>query len=357
MSDTPAIIASALPGNREEAQRAGITIAARMSAADSSSSTDELRRWTIVIVVGFLFVAAFTQLNAVYGHKFFDITGRAKWIWPRVQMSSEFPVVFFAARDFDLPKNRYYTHIKIAGDPEYTLYLNGREIASRSLTDASALDVYDVSALARDGRNRIVVAVRSVKGVGGLIVAVDLAPETENYIVTDRAWKLTRVWTPELLLHDVPRMETPIEIGEPPVGRWNYLQPRAAAIANEARTIAEPHAAFQAKTRLPEVKVVSGTAIGSTRPVRAWGFDFGWLDGRARIVRDRDISLCQVIEIRYANAREELLAVEAKTHSIVFASGETSVIDPETRHFRWIGVYGRPARAEVLAPAGAPAPH
>lgn len=315
-----------------------------MSAADSN----EIRRWTIVLLLGFLFVAAFTQLNAVYGHKFFDITGRAQWIWPRVQRSSEFPVVFFAARDFDLPKSRYYTHIKIAGDPEYTLYLNGRQIASRSLTDPSALDVYDVSALARDGHNRIVVAARSVKGVGGLLVAVDLAPETENYIVTDRSWKLTRVWTPELLVRDVPRMERPIEIGEPPVGRWNYLRPRAAAIDSEEVVVAEPHDAFLAKTRLPEVKVVSGTAIGSTRPVRAWGFDFGWIDGRARIVRDRDVNLCQVIEIRYSNAREELLAVEAKTHPVVFASGETAVVDPETRHFRWIGVYGRPARAEVV---------
>src|SRR2546421_3451156 len=178
MSDTPAIIASGLPGNREEAQRAGITIAARMSAADSN----DIRRWTIVLIAGFLFVAAFTQLNAVYGHKFFDVTGRAKWIWPRVEMSSEIPVAFFATRDFELPKNRYYTHIKIAADPEYTLYLNGREIASRRATESGALDVYDVGAFARDGRNRIVIAVRSVKGVGGLLVAVDLAPETENYI-------------------------------------------------------------------------------------------------------------------------------------------------------------------------------
>jgi hypothetical protein len=344
MSDTPAIIASGLPGNREEAQRAGITIAARMSAADSN----EIRRWTIVIVLAFLFFAAFTQLNAVYGHKFYDITGHAKWIWPRVEMSSEIPVAFFATRDFDVPPTHYYAHIKIACDPEYTLYLNGREIASRRLTDASALDVYDVSALVHDGRNRIVVAVRSVKGVGGLLVAVDLAPETENYVVTDRAWKLSRSWDPSLLQRDDRGMEVPIEVGEPPLGRWNYLQPRDAVIESGAIAVAEPHAMFRAKTRLPEIKVVGGTAIGSTRPVRVDGYDFGWLDGHVRIVRDRDINLCQVLEIRYANAKEELLAVEGKTASIVFAPGESMVVDPETRHFRWIGVYGRPARADVI---------
>jgi len=319
-----------------------------MSAADST----EIRKWTIVLLLCFLFFAAFTTLNAVYGHKFYDITGRAQWIWPRVEMSSEVPVAFFATRDLDLPLTRYYTHIKIACDPEYTLYLNGREIAAKRMIDASALDVYDVSSLVHDGRNRIVVAARSVKGVGGLLVAVDLAPETENWVVTDRRWRVSRVWDSSLLQRDLREMEVPVEIGEPPVGRWNYLQPRDVPLESAAFAIAEPHEAMRAKTRLPEIKVVGGTAIGSTRRVRAFGYDFGWLDGRVRIVRDRDINLCQVLEIRYANAREELLAVEGKTEPVVFAPGESIVVDPDVRHFRWIGVYGRPARADVIVPVG-----
>ena len=82
--------------------------------------------------------------------------------------------------------------------------------------------------------------------------------------------------------------------------------------------------------------------------MRAFGYDFGWLDGQARLVRNRDLQLCQVIDIRYANAKEELLAVEGRTHAVVFAPGESVVVDPETRHFRWIGVYGRPVRADVV---------
>jgi hypothetical protein len=348
MSETPAIIASGLPGKREDAHRAGITIAARMDESDSSNQREELRRLSIAIVIGFLFVAAFTHLQSVYAHKFHDVTGRARWIWPRVEMSSEIPVAFFATRDFDLPANRYYTHIKIAADPEYTLYFNGREIASRRATDASGLDVYDVGALSRDGRNRIVVAVRSVKGAGGLLATVDIAPEVENFVITDRGWKVSRVWSPELLLRDVASSETPSEVGEPPVGRWNYLQPRTAEIASEAKSIAAPLGVFAAKTSLPEVKVVGGTAIGSTRRVRAWGYEFGWIDGRARVTRDRDVNLGQVIEIRYANAPDEVLMVEGKTQPLVFAPGESSVTDPEVRHFRYIGVYGRPARADVV---------
>ena len=319
-----------------------------MSRYFGRSDSIEVRRWSIVIVIGFLFIAAFTHLNAVYGHKFYDVTGRAEWIWPRVQMSSELPVAFFATKDFDLPKNRYYTHIKIAADPEYTLYLNGREIASRRRDEASAMDVYDVTPLARDGRNRIVVAVRSVKGVGGLLAGIDLSPETENYVATDRTWRLSRTWSPVLLARDLPRMEVPIAIGQPPVGRWNYLQPRHAEIASESSAIVEPKKEFIGQARLTDVKVVSGVAIRTTRAARAWGYDFGWIDGRARITRDRDLNLAQVIEIRYSSAADELLMTEGNIHPLVFAQGERSVIDPDARHFRFIGVYGRPARAEVL---------
>src|SRR5690242_10147048 len=92
---------------------------------------DLMKRLTIVIILGFLFVAAFTHLDRVYSQKFFDVTGRAEWIWPKVQLSRDVPVAFFATRDLDLPANRYYTKIKVAGDPEYTLYFNGQEIGGR----------------------------------------------------------------------------------------------------------------------------------------------------------------------------------------------------------------------------------
>ena len=46
-------------------------------------------------------------------------------------MSANEPVAFFAAREFTLPPNRVYTRLKVLGDPEYTLYVNGREIAGR----------------------------------------------------------------------------------------------------------------------------------------------------------------------------------------------------------------------------------
>ncbi|HEV8433249.1 MAG TPA: hypothetical protein VGR95_07540, partial [Thermoanaerobaculia bacterium] len=59
------------------------------TAADSIPRADRqlLVRLTIVIILGFLFVAAFARLNLVYGRKFFDVSGPARWIWPNVDIS------------------------------------------------------------------------------------------------------------------------------------------------------------------------------------------------------------------------------------------------------------------------------
>src|ERR1044072_5817348 len=158
-----------------------------MPAVHSIRSEDRelMRRLTIVLVLGVLFFASFTHLDRLYSQKFFDVTGNAQWIWPKHQLSRGVPVAFFAARDFDLPADRYYTKIKVAGDPEYVLYFNGQEIGGRRFgDDGEALDVFDVSQLAKTGRNRIVIAARSTNGVGGVLAAVDLSAEVENFVVT-----------------------------------------------------------------------------------------------------------------------------------------------------------------------------
>src|SRR5436190_21312322 len=225
------------------------------TAGDSIPRADRdlVRRLTIAIAIGFLFVAAFVRLNLVYGRKFFDVSGPARWIWPPVDISRQLPVTFFATRDFDLPANRYYTKIKVVGDPEYTLYFNGKEIGGRRVGDESVLDVYDVTPLAKTGRNRIVVAVRATEGVGGLLAALDISPETENYVVTDASWKVATSWRPELITRDVPGMKHPMILGAPPIGRWNYLKPRPAALEVPPVATLQPVGSWYFRGALPEV--------------------------------------------------------------------------------------------------------
>lgn len=307
-----------------------------------------MMRLTIVIVLGFLFVAAFVRLNLVYGRKFFDVSGPARWIWPKVDISSQLPVTFFATRDFTLPANRYYTKIKVAGDPQYTLYFNGREIAGRRMGADSVLDVYDVTQLAKTGRNRIVIAVRATDGVGGLLASVDISPETENFVVTDASWKLATSWRPELIARDVPGMSHPQLIGTPPIGRWNYLQPRPAALEVPPSMAVQPAGSWYFRGALPEVQVIEGVAVRGSKYTRAWAYDFGKVvNGQVRLSRTTMIG-GDVIEVRFAGRKEELLPVEGDLRSFCFAPGERTVTDPEVHLFRYVAVYERPAMPEAL---------
>ncbi|HEU4522631.1 MAG TPA: hypothetical protein VFT12_11550 [Thermoanaerobaculia bacterium] len=324
-----------------------------MTAADSNArispaDRDLMRRLTGIIVFLILFTAAFSYLWRLYATKFYDITGDAAWIWVPHRLSRNVPVVFFAAHDFDLPEHRAWTRIKILGDPEYQLYFNGTLIGGRRVGDDRQLDVFDVSELARDKGNRILVAVRSTNGVGGLIAAVDLKPEIENYIVTGPGWKLFRTWHSALPVRDRGASSPPMVIGEPPTGRWNFLTTRPGDRVEPPVRIVQPVASESYRTGIPTIEIRSGVAVAGQRPVRATAYDFGPTTGRIRLTATSAMPIATAIEARTANTPEELRLVERPTLPFVFAPGELTVTDPEERSFRYVIVYGGRARAEVV---------
>src|SRR5260221_1893738 len=213
MSDMPAMAASGLPGKRVEAQRAGITIAGFMGPHSRYRQAGSggrravsvtgprlaprilpgdlrlMRRLSLALGFLVLFVFAFSRLELLYGDKFFDVsnTGNGEWIWMPLRMADGTPAAFYATRDFDLPSSRQFTRIKILGDPEYTLYFNGREIGGRRVGEGSPLDGHDVSHPAPDRRNRLLVPLPHANSVRPLIVFVDRTPELRNYSLTHPA--------------------------------------------------------------------------------------------------------------------------------------------------------------------------
>jgi len=309
-----------------------------------------MKKLAAVVVFIFLFTAGFTHLKRVYSQKFFDVTGKAKWIWAPHRLSDNMPVVFFAARDFDLPASRYYTHIKLLGDPDYTLYLNGREIAGRSVGEERRIDLFDISNLVVNGRNRIVIAVRATQGVGGLIAAIDISPELENWVVTDRDWKIYTRWSPEILVRDVAAFHPtpPMLLGDPPVGRWDYLTPASGKFTEPAARVVPPRTSFEMMTEVPVIRTSGGVAILASSRERATAFDFGFTRGRVRLIIEGDRNFSRAVNVRFANVREELGTVDWNFRSYVFAAGERMIVDPETRNFRYVMVYGRHVRAEVV---------
>jgi hypothetical protein len=305
-----------------------------------------LKRVLLAVFLSFVAFAAFAYLNRFYSRKFYVTTGNAQWIWDQHRLASEQPVVFFATREFDIPPNPEFVHIKVAADPEYILYFNGTEMGGRRFRGTSVADVYDVTKMARPGTNRIVVAVRSAKGVGGLLVSADLGTMLENILVTDDQWKLFHTWSDELLRRDPPQLTwvKPRLLGTPPVGRWDYLTEVEAQARPEAR-IAYPKSETEFAATLPMIRVVSGVAVRSSRRTVARAFDFGPIKGRARIEVQPVGKL--VTKIRYVNHPSEF-AFEGEVVPLPVASGERVVIDPERRYFRYIIVYDIDARATVL---------
>jgi hypothetical protein len=315
-----------------------------------SPEGDLLRRLGIVAAAVFLFTAAFSTLHSTYAQKFYDVTGHAQWIWASHRMSDDVPVAFYAARDFDLPDKRYFTHLKVLGDPEYTVYLNGAEIAARHVGEERTLDLYDVSQLVKTGRNRIVIAVRAPRGVGGLLASIDIAPEVANWVVTDGSWKIYRKWTPRLLQRDLPIAARPIVVGEPPIGRWNYLTVVRQELEQPVKEVLQPIGVFEQMGRVPKIETRSGVAVAGVETQRATAFDFGPAShGRVRLTIVPNRASSQLVNVRFANELEELGQTDWGLRPLILAPGESVITTPEPHAFRYVMVFNkREVRAEVV---------
>jgi hypothetical protein len=325
--------------------------AAHIKASGLGPRASDVRligRLTAVALFLLAVTAAFSFLLRFYTRRIENFTGPAQWIWASHQISRNEPVVFFAARDFDLPPTRQFTHLKIYADPEYTLYVNGKEIAARRAEGSPHLDEYDISGMVRTGRNRVVAGVHSTNGVGGLIAGVDIGHEVENYFVTDRNWRIFRTWNEALPVRDAGPWRPPMVLGAPPLGRWDYLVPKAGQFDPPAERVVEPAQVIDYKATIPAVKIIEGVAVATQTAVRATAFDFGFTAGRVRFTLVGDNPVPPVIQYRLANVPEEFNVVESRIRSTAFGAGERSITDPEQHRFRYVIVFGARAKVEVV---------
>lgn len=308
-----------------------------------------MRRLTIVLAFIVLFTAGFSYLLGVYSQKFFDRTAPAQWIWARHNMSANEPLAFFAAREFDLPQNPVYVRLKLAADPEYTLYLNGREIAGRRVGEDKALDLYDLSGLVQTGRNRIVIAVRAPQGLGGLLASLDIAPETENWMVTDGRWKIYRRWDPLLLQYDVSGLwESPQIIGAPPIGRWNFLDVVKRPLPDSHDEILTAQETAPIDGQLPTIRTQGGVTVAGSERAKATAFDFGFTRGRVRVAIERPRAFSRLVQLRFANAASELAPLDGNLRPVVLAPGEMEVTTPEEHSFRYVLAFARDVQVTTI---------
>jgi len=111
--------------------------------------------------------------------------------------------------------------------------IGGRHVGD----DNEALDTYDVSALARDKKNRMVVAVRSANGVGGLIAAIDLTQEFGKFRCDRQGVAYRRRCT--MICWSAIRRRARSRAAASrtaPARRWNYLVQRNAKLLRRRST-------------------------------------------------------------------------------------------------------------------------
>ena len=189
------------------------------------------RRWWrawLALTAGVLLLAvAVRALPAVRARSGGLPTGEAQWIWKAMDRKDRYPTVFYAVRDFDLESPPSRARLLIAADEEYVVTLNGKRVAAGSYLrrgSGTLLDVYEAGPLLRAGGNRLVVELRSGRGTGGLLAALQDGATGEPLLVSDESWRifpkhelgLVRGWLPVGEGHGEPAFCW----GNPPLGRW-----------------------------------------------------------------------------------------------------------------------------------------
>ncbi len=186
----------------------------------------------MLAVAVFLLAVAVRALPAVRGRL---PTGKAQWIWRAMDRKDNYPTVFYAVRDFELESPPGRARLLITADEEYVATLNGRPVAAGVYVrrnSGTTLDAYEVGPLLRAGGNRLVVELRSGRGTGGLLAALEDGAG-EPILVSDESWRiyrkhelgLVRGWLP---LGNDGAGEPAFCWGNPPLGRWG--QPRLGPI-------------------------------------------------------------------------------------------------------------------------------
>lgn len=283
-------------------------------------------------------------------------TGRAQWIWKAMDRKDNYPTVFYAIRDFELASPPARARLLITGDEEYVATLNGKRIAAGVYfrrNSGTTLDAYEVGPLLRAGGNRLVVELRSGRGTGGLLAALEDGATGEFLLVSDESWRifpkhelgLVRGWLPVGEGHGEPAFCW----GNPPLGRWG--RPRVGPAAPLLPRVP----LMPAISALPLPLTLGGSEIG--RPPGSpvlydWGREVeGYLTLDVPPSKDPGTGLL------FTGAEPPDPRRATFTAPVLVLPGRHDWMDAQPRRFRYAVVVGlaqsaRPARASVLpAPA------
>ncbi len=167
-------------------------------------------------------VAAFA-LQRFWLRELSHFTGAAEWIWVTDTLGEIHPTagLFVASLPLEAPPGEAV--LKVCGDREYVVYVNGTAAACGWSRPGFRLGFFDVGHLLHQGENTVAVEVRSPTPVGGLLLALDVGGVGSNVLVSGPDF----VFRPEFSLAPPGPGDraVPVRWGIPPRFPWGYPRP------------------------------------------------------------------------------------------------------------------------------------
>ena len=275
-------------------------------------------------------------------------TRQAQWIWITEPDMAPGPVAFYAVRDFDLSQLPNQATLTTTADEEALVFLNAVPVGGSRYLNGRSLNQYDVLEALQVGANRLVVEVRSVRGVGGLLLNLEVVgSEQQRSIVTDGDWQIFK--QTEEALFDVslplPDGEAPTVLGPAPVGRWLVTgQPQRIPTIADLRTT--ERALGARRFRLPGDNrrwQPLGKTDRSSPALGHWvTFDFGrevmaYLALRFPSQTPED---SQPMGLLYLGSQPRILNRSQAERHVVIMPGQRIWLDAKPRRFRYATYVG-----------------
>lgn len=260
------------------------------------------------------------------------LTGDAEWIWVTDSLARIFPAAGLFVADLDLDAPPAEALLKVSGDREYVVYVNGSAAACGWSRPGFRLDLYDVAHLLRQGGNVIAVEVRSPTPAGGVLVALDVGGVGHNVLVSGPSFGLRPQFS--LAGDTAGGGPAPVRWGRPPRFPWGY-----PALVSHPRTLDEVVVDEPVRIEGAAAAPLVGGGIAFALPRRLFGYlwlEFGGDGAAVAIAVDGE-------------AAGDLAALRRAAQPVVRVRGQRRWLDPEPRWITSVYAFGTrlPVAAEV----------
>jgi hypothetical protein len=290
------------------------------------------RQHLMLVALGVGVMIAAYVVHGFWRRELSHLTGPAEWIWVTDVLD---PIhaqaaLFVASLHLEAPPPAAL--LKICGDREYVVYVNGTPAACGWSRPGFRLDLYDIGHLLKQGENVLAVEVRSPTPVGALLFALDVDGVGRNVLVSGRAFSVRSNFA--LGARDPSDRPVPVSWGTPPRFPWGYppAQPRPRTL--DEVVVEDPvQVRGTEASRLPD----GGWEFVLPRPVHGYlWLEFGG-DGMAFVATTSS-----------TNAYDGETARNDAT-AVVRVKGQHWWLDPEPQLVARVYVFGQqqPASVEV----------